>query len=118
MTIASHVRHLNERLSNLETCADRAPEDTYDRSKMAVEAVHEAADAILAAFRLNGFKALNDDRLRNIEAALYGYLLESNPEEVELIAGEGFGEHVSGPAGRRVMQQAIADRDFLQSLRA
>lgn len=119
MTISSHVRELNDRLSNLERCAEMAPECTYERGKEAAAAIADASNAILAAFRAHGFNAGNDDRLRNIEAALYGYLLQSNSDEIdELRVSEGFGEHVDGPAGSRVIAQAIQNREALAVLRS
>lgn len=117
MTIASHVRELNDRLTRIERCADMAPEGTYERAKQAAAAINDASNGILDALRSYDFKALNDDRLRNLEAAIYGYLLEGNPDESSLITGEGFGEHIDGPAGARVMAQAIQDRDAIAGIR-
>jgi hypothetical protein len=118
MTIPTNlpVRELNQRLNNIERCAEEAPEGTYAVAKRAADAIADCANAVRYALRSHGFKMLNDDRLRTIEAAIYGYLLESNPDETGLIAGEGFGEHVDGPNGVRVKEQAIRDRDALKAL--
>jgi len=116
MTIASHLRHFNRRLEFIERCAEKAPEGTYQRAKDAAAAVADASHSIMDALRSRGFTALNDDRLRNLEAAIYGYLLEGNPDECGLITGEGFGEHVDGPAGARVLANTIRDRDALARL--
>lgn len=116
MTIAQHVRRANDRLTHLERCAQLAPEGTFDRAKDAAEAIGEASQGILDALRSRGFKVHNDDRLRNLEAAIYAYLLEANPHECGLVVGEGFGEHVDGPAGERVMAGVIRDRDQLRKL--
>lgn len=116
MTIASYAKQLNERLTNLERGVEMAPERTYEEGKRAARAIDDASNGIIAAFREHGFKILNDDRLRNIEAMIYGYLLESNPEHSALITCEGFGEHVDGPAGERVLAQAKRDRDFLENM--
>ncbi len=120
MTIptSTPVRALNERLGNLETCADQAPERTFEQSKRAVEAVHECSNAILREIRARGFRALNDDRLRCLEAVLYGYLLEGNPDAGDLIAGEGFGAAMDGPARERVLAGILRDRDFIEQGRA
>jgi hypothetical protein len=115
MTIRN--RELSNRLSNLEACAERAPEGTYEPAKAAAETIGAIATAILHEFRDQGFKAFDDDRLRDIEAALYGYLLECNPDESELITAEGFGEEISGPARARVIRQTIRDRDALAARR-
>lgn len=116
MTIQSHLRELNGRLTRLERCAEAAPAGTYEHAKDAAAAVNEASQGIIAAFRAKGFKFLNDDRLRNLEAAIYGYLLESNPDDYALMTAEGFGEHVDGPAGKRIVAQAIQNRDTLKNL--
>jgi hypothetical protein len=114
MTIRN--RELNERLCNLERCAELAPEGTYVRSKEAVDTVRAAMDAIEAVFKDANFNVDHCDGARDLEATLYGYLLANNPEEYELYAAEGFGEHVDGPARERVMANTIRDRDFLASL--
>lgn len=117
MTITNiPARELNRRLTLIERCAEEAPEGTYEVAKRAAAAIADCANAVRYALRANGFKMLNDDRLRTVEAAIYGYLLESNPDETGLIMGEGFGEHVDGPAGERVKAQAIRERDALKSL--
>jgi len=113
MIISAHLRGLNDRLTFIERCAEVAPARTYQRAKDAAGAINDASQGILDALRAHGFKALNDDRLRNLEAAIYGYLLEGNPDEYGLMTGEGFGEHVDGPAGGRVMSDTIRDRDTL-----
>ena len=118
MTISTHLSKLNDRLTFLERCAQKAPEGTYQRAKEAAEAVSEASQGIMDALRARGFKALNDDRLRNLEAAIYGYLLEGNPNECGLVTGEGFGEHVDGPAGARVLASTSCDRDALSQILA
>lgn len=118
MTISAHLRKLNNRLSLIERCAEIAPDGTYQRAKDAAAAVADASNGILAAFRDHGFNTLNDDRLRNLEAAIYGYLLEGNPDECGLMTGEGFGEHVDGPAGEYIMANTIRDRNALARIRA
>lgn len=114
MTIEN--RKLNNRLGHLERCAEKAPDGTYENAN-AAEAIGEAANAIRNVFRKHGFKASNNDNLRNVEVALYAYLLASNPDNNALITGEGFGEHVDGPAGERVLAQTIRDRDALSRMR-
>jgi len=116
MTVSAHLSKLNDRLTFLERCAEMAPEGTYQRAKDAADAINDASQGILDALRTHGFKALNDDRLRNLEAAIYGYLLEGNPDECGLITGEGFGERVDGPAGPRVMANTVRDRNALSQL--
>ncbi len=117
MTISAHVRELNDRLTHLERCAEIAPEGTYQQAKDAASAISDASNGILHALRAHGFKAKNDDQLRNLEAAIYGYLLDSNPDAYCLLTAEGFGKHVDGPAGARVLAQATRDRGAVAALR-
>lgn len=107
-------RELNSRLTYLERCAEIAPEGTYNRAKDAAQAINDASQGILDSLRRYGFKVHNDDRLRDLEAQIYGYLVTANPEEYGLITAEGFGEHVDGPAGGRVLAQVTRDRDSLR----
>lgn len=113
MTIRN--QELNRRLSNLESCAENAPEGAYEQAKAVAKIVGNAAKGLLSALRAAGLKAKNSDSLRDIEAAIYGYILDSNPEAYGLITGEGFGEHIEGPARDRVIAQASRDRDFLRA---
>lgn len=112
MTILN--RDLNRRLEHLEDCALHAPEGTYLKAKSAAFAIGDAANSIRSVFEEYGFEALNDDRLRNIEIALYGYFLESNPQASFVHTAEGFGRAVVNPLLHdRVINGAEKDRDFL-----
>jgi hypothetical protein len=115
MTI--HNVAMNRRLENLERCAELAPDGMYVHARGVVAAIHEISTVALYTLRDSGLKAGNDDRLRNLEVALYDYVLQSNPELTELVAAEGFGEHTDGPAGARVVEQARRDRDALETIR-
>ena len=106
---------LNRQLSNLEDCARNAPEGTYDEAKAAAEAISEIADSIMHKLSEAGFKVAGDDRMREIEAVIYGYLRDCNPEAYGLVTGEGFGEHVTGPRGAELIARAAANRDFLRN---
>ena len=111
-------RTMNDRLRNLERCAEYAPEGTYEQVKKAVNAIHEAADDMRLTFNQAGLLAMADDRLRNFEVAMYEYMLACNPDANELLTGEGFGKAMTGPSRFRVMAQAASDRDFLRQHRA
>lgn len=117
MTIASYARTFNQRLSNLEACSLNAPPETYMRAKDATNAIGDSVAGIIDAFRSRGFKPLTDDRLRNIEALLYGYMVESadTADHTALLTAEGFGEAMSGPAADRVRRQAECNRDALKA---
>lgn len=115
MTILN--RGLSEKLCNLQRCSEMAPEGTYIFAKRAAQAVDESIEMVRSIIREAGFVANGTDHCRNLEVAIYAFLRASNPQsESEFIVSEGFGEHVDGPAGRRVMEGAIADRDCLRSL--
>lgn len=118
MTIRSQInaRILNDRLTHLERCAELAPEGSYEQTKEVAAVVGDASNLLLRSLRALGMKALNDDRLREVEAVIYGYILESNPDAHELAAAEGVGEHVDGPSGARILNQLHRDRDFLAEL--
>lgn len=114
MTI--HNRELHERLSNLQACAEHAPEGTYERAKEAAGVINDCAESIFEIFKAAGFKLNGDDRFRDIEAALYGLMRESNPTEYQLDTGEGFGRVMGTDAKSRVIRQAESDRDALKAL--
>lgn len=111
MTI--HNRELNNRLSNLQACAEHAPEGTYERAKAAAEVINDCAESVFAIFKAAGFKLAGNDRFRDIEAALYGLMRESNPTEYQLDTGEGFGYAMGTEARSRVIRQTERDRDAL-----
>lgn len=113
MSIHTHLRGVNNRLSNLERCAQLAPEGTYQVAKDVTDMIGDLSNELLRTLRSTGLRALNDDRLRNVEAAIYAYVLESNPNESGLATGEGFGEHVDGPQGDRILADAVRNWDFL-----
>ena len=106
-------RTMNDRLGNLERCAEHAPAGTYERAIAAVDFILAASNAVLSGAREAGFSAGNDDRLRNVEIALYEYLLASNPHELQFITDEGFGAAMLTPARERVIKQAERDREAL-----
>jgi hypothetical protein len=119
MTIRKSINasELNGQLSNLDCCARHAPARTYDEAKKVSALVSDIADHIMTEIRCAGLIANSDDRMREVEAAIYGYIKSCNPDSYDLITGEGFGEHLHGPAGGRVMAQCIRDRDFIESMR-
>lgn len=106
MTIQN--REAARRLSDLMACAENALEGTYEQAKAAKEATSEVMDSIWAIFKAHGFKAHGNDRAYELEAHIYDFLRESNPEAYGLITGEGFGS--------RVISNTIRDRDCLQQL--
>ena len=105
-----------QHFSNLDSCADAAPEGTYERAKEIVTAVNELTDAVLARAKELGLAAPNGDQIENVCGAIYGYIRDANI--LEVAAAEGFGRHVHGPARDRIISQAAANRDFLRSVGA
>jgi len=118
MTIRNRIdaNELSNRLSDLELCAEYAPEGTYEREKEIVAFIGDTANAILRGVRELGLNAPNCDQIREVEAVLYGYIRSANA--LAVAAGEGFGAAMSGPARERVIAQAARDRDFLAKVSA
>lgn len=115
MTIQN--RQLNDRLTKIQRCAQMAPVGTYETAREAADAVEEAIEAVRAIFREHGFDVNNMDQCRDLEASIYGYLLVSNENMAdEFAVSEGFGEHVDGPTGSRILRQAAQERDAIRAL--
>lgn len=114
MTIRN--RELNERLSNLQACAENAPEGTYVRAKEAAQVIDDCAEEIFAIFKRAGFKLKGMDGFRDLEAHLYGLLREANPEEYQLDTGEGFGWAMGSDSRERVLAQTRSDYASLRAM--
>lgn len=118
MSIAPHATFLNDRLTKIERAAEQAPAGTFLRTKDVADAVSDASNAVMEALKDRGFTALNNDRLRELEAMIYGYLLAGNPGvRDELAAAEGLADALDGPAAERVLAQLTRDRDAAISAR-
>lgn len=113
MTIRSTiaVAAANTALSNLEACCENAPEGTYEDAKELRSILGETCDTFMARLRELGLKTPNCDQIREVEAVLYNYVREANPERYA--SAEGFGTSMDGPARERVIAAASRDRDFL-----
>lgn len=114
MTIRN--RELNQRLSNLQDCASNAPDGTYERAKDAAEVINDCAEAIFDIFKASGFNLKGNDGFRDLEAQLYGLMVDSNPEEYELQTGEGFGAAMNTEARSRIIRQTIRESEQLKAL--
>lgn len=117
MTISTHiaVRQLNDALSLFERCADEAPEGTFEEAKEVAELIAEAVNDLMEGLRSRGLLADNCDGIRLVEAVIYGYMKDSNPDATVFATAEGFGAALGGPARERVLAQAVRDRDFLRA---
>ncbi len=113
MTIRGNVRELSNRWGRIERLAEEKPQGTYARTIDTLVAVEEASNAIRSALKASGFQALDDDRLRVLEATIYGYLLASNPEERGLITTESF---EAGPSPQRAESDVTPGRDLLNDV--
>lgn len=109
-------REFNRRLTRLERCAETAPEGMYKEARDAVAVINDISGFVLSRVRDGGFKVNNDDRLRDLEAAIYQYMVEANP--MAFGVAEGFGEHIDGPAGQRVYAQAVRDSEAMKALQS
>jgi len=69
-------RTLNERLSNLETNAEKGDALAEDVTQI----IQDSADYLMKNLLETGIKANNCDGIRNLEVAMYEYILDSNPE--------------------------------------
>lgn len=110
------TRELQAALTNFKRCADEAPKGTYEQAKSLNNTIGDAVDQLMRDIRAHGLKADNCDRAFALEAAIYEYVKQSNPDASLFAVAEGFGSAVDGPAGDRVINQAKRDRDFLRNV--
>lgn len=103
----------NDRLTALEACAEYAPDGSFVQARAVTLFVGETSDALLQGLRALGLVAPNDDRLREVEAVVYGYIREANPDLGELRVAEGFGSAMGTPARERVLAAQRAATAFL-----
>jgi hypothetical protein len=91
MTIQN--RELWRQRENVKTTSDNAAPGTYESAALMDLAVDEAIQGVMNTFRRWGFAARGDDRCLDLEAAIYGFLKESNPDYAnEFTLNEAFGE--------------------------
>lgn len=103
---------------NFRNCVSDAPEGTYDHAKQLAAILGDAMDGLMRELRAAGFHADNCDKAFRLEAAMYEYVKESNPDATVFPVSEGFGESMSlsRPVRERVIAQAERNRDFFQAL--
>lgn len=116
MTIRSHIQagSLNEAWGHFEAAAEAAPEGTYEQAKQVARLIGTFADDLVNGLRTLGLQANNCDGIRDVEAVIYGYIRDSNPEASVFSTAEGLGESLDGPSRDRVLAQATRDRDLLR----
>lgn len=120
MTIRTSINAsaLNEAYDHFLRCAEDSPEGTYEEAKAITSLIGEVADKLLKDIKALGLKADNCDRIREVEAVIYGYLKDCNPEATVFAVSEGFGSAMNGPARDRVIAQASSNLAALRSLGA
>lgn len=110
-------RDLKSDLSHFKRCAEEAPEGTYEDAKHLNEVIGGACDNLIREIRALGLKADNSDLIFAVEAAIYNYVKQSNPEAPLFPVAEGFGISMDGPDRDRIITQAEDDREFLCIMR-
>ena len=116
MTIRGNVRELNNHRGRIERVIEKEPQGTCARMIDALIAVEEASNAVRSTLTASGFQALDDDRLRFLEATIYGYLLASNPAECDQITAGGFETTTGDPSQQRAKSEATPGRDLLNDV--
>jgi hypothetical protein len=120
MSIYRHVdiQKLRLNFDHFDQCANEAPNGVHDQAKAIREVIGKTVDSFMASLRELGLQVDTCDRARAVEAMLYAYAKESNPDYPEFYTAEGFGEAMNGEARERVLAQSVQNRDFLQSMHA
>ncbi len=116
MTIRTHIdaAALNKAWTAFEQCASEAPKETYEQAKTVAQVVWRCANSLIEELSEIGMRADNCDGIREVEAVIYGYIKNANPDAAVFPMAEGFGEAMDGEARERVLAQTVRDRDFLQ----
>jgi hypothetical protein len=116
MSIRSHIdaQALNHAWTAFEQCAEDAPEGAYEQAKAIAQVVGLCANHLIKELREIGLGANNGDGLREVEAVIYGYIKNSNPDACVFPTAEGFGEAMGGVARERVLAQAAHNVAFLK----
>jgi len=109
-------REMQSALSNFKRCVEEAPEGTYEEAKRLNAVIGGAVDQLMRDLRALGLKADTCDRAFELEAAMYAYAKQSNPDATVFPVSEGFGSSMDGPARERVLAQAALNRDFLRGI--
>lgn len=118
MTISSSINasRLSSEYGYFETCAEESPDFSYDQAKQIKEMIGHACDKLIRDTRALGLSANNCDGIREVEAVIYRWLKNSNPEETIFPVAEGFGSAMQGPARARVLDNCRANVDFMKSI--
>jgi hypothetical protein len=105
---------IKDALNDFRACVRNAPEGCYDDAKRLYAVIGTTCDTLMQDVRGMGLKADNCDLIFAVEAAVYNYVRQSNPNATVFPSAEGFGAALDGPARDRVLAQLARDRDFLR----
>lgn len=103
-------------LEHFRRCADAAPAGTYEHAKELAALLGETCDTFMRELRAIGLKANNCDRIHELEAELYAYVKDSNPDAPIFPTAEGFGASMDGPERDRVLAQTARNLAFLRTV--
>jgi hypothetical protein len=80
------------RFADLERCTEVGHAHLWTSSRRAVAAVHNAADALVAAYAVEGFHFPTNGQFGALEGELYRVLLDANPaDRPDLLTCETYG---------------------------
>ena len=103
-------------LRALKQCTDEAPEGTYMVAKAIEEKIGDTVHELIEWLRENGLKAGNCDSAYLLEAQIYEYIKNSNPESNDFACAEGFGRAMESPHAARIKAEAARIGQFFNPL--
>ncbi|MDI3258454.1 MAG: hypothetical protein QJR02_02025 [Sinobacteraceae bacterium] len=115
MTIRSSIdaRALNRSLTDFEG-VDDAPDGSYEQAKSLRRLIGDSVDQLMKNIREMGLCVDTCDGIREVEAVIYGYIKDANPDHPMFPTAEGFGAAMSGPVRDRVLSQTACNLAFLR----
>ena len=94
MTIRSNINPaaLERRLKNLEWCIDASPPGMHEIAPAVKDVIDCVMTDLIDRLADAGLKADCADGARELEACIYGYILESNDDHSGFVVAEAAGE--------------------------
>lgn len=84
---------MNTDYDTFENGVSAAPEGTYEQSRQVVALIGRTADRLIHELKIIGLRADNCDLIREVEVAIYRYVVASNPDWTERHTTEGLGAY-------------------------
>lgn len=84
-----------------QTAVSETPESSFERSRQLADLISEQMRQLMNGLRGLSFAASPNDPAFELEAAMYAFVKQSNPDCSELVSAEGLGTHLQGPRERR-----------------